>query len=637
MLPDVFSDNDKPKKQLPEKGGALNPVKVGNMNKNAYINQEYEVIVVGGGLSGVCAAIACARKGIRTALIQNRHVLGGNASSEIRMHICGADCHGRHDNARETGILEELLLTNREINPQHSFFVLDTVLWEKVQYQQNLSLFLNTQVLEVETADDSITAVYAHQWTTETNYRFRGRIFIDCTGDGVAAYQAGADTRQGREASGEYGEPHAPETADTHTMGNTIMFCARDTGHPVPFKKPFWAYTVTDDDLRERGHSHLVSQMEHYGIDSGFWWLELGGTQDVIKDGESIRDELLKYLYGVWDHIKNGGDHGAENYELEWVQFLPGKRESRRILGDYVLREQDVAAGTRFADAVAYGGWPMDIHPPEGFFYRGHPTNFIQLEDIYTIPYRCYYSRNIRNLMMAGRNISASHMAFGSVRVMATCAVGGQAVGTAAALAIQHGCSPRQVGQQYIGQLQQILLRDDCYIPGIRSTDTADLAPGAQIRASSHQQGWEPELTVNGISRIVGDRNNGWRSESLGEKGQWLELGLTRPVELSAVEIKFDSDLNQEIMISISETTRNLQTPGIPRKLVRSYRLELFRGDTPVYCEEETGNILRFRQHSIPEGILADRIRITCLSTHGEDFAAIYEVRAYGTEKEACP
>ncbi|MBP3683771.1 MAG: FAD-dependent oxidoreductase [Oscillospiraceae bacterium] len=600
------------------------------MEPKQYVTKTYDVVVIGGGLSGVCAAIASARHGARTALIQNRHVLGGNASSEIRMHICGADCHGRHDNARETGILEEILLTNREINPQHSFFVLDTVLWEKVHYQENLELFLNTHILEVETSGDAITAVCGHQWTTENNYRFTGTIFMDCTGDGVVAYRAGADTRQGREASWEYEEPHAPEMADTHTMGNTIMFIARDTGHPVKFKKPFWAYTVTDEDLRERGHSHLVSQMEHYGIDSGFWWLELGGTQDVIKDGEHIRDELLKYLYGIWDHIKNGGDHGAENYELEWVQFLPGKRESRRILGDYILREQDVAAGTRFADAVAYGGWPMDIHPPEGFFYQGHPTNFIQLDDVYTIPYRCYYSRNISNLMMAGRNISATHMAFGSVRVMATCAVGGQAAGTAAALAVKYNCTPRQVGQNHIRELQQTLLRDDCYIPGICGDDEQNLAFACKVCASSYQPDWEPELAVNGISRIEGSHNNGWRSAPLKDGEQWLELQLENSSPLSDVEIKFDSDLNNEIMISISETTRNLQTPGIPRKLIRSYRLELFHGETQVYCTEEQNNIQRFCRHSIPEEILADRIRITCLSTWGEAYATIYEVRAYG-------
>lgn len=601
------------------------------MDNKQYLQKDYEVVIAGGGLSGICAAIASARKGTKTVLIQNRHVLGGNASSEIRMHICGADCNGRHDNARETGIIEEILLDNRDINPQHSFSILDTVLWEKVKYQENLDLFLNTQVLEVETDSNEIQALYAHQWTTEQNYKFTGKIYIDCTGDGYVAFQAGAETRKGRESVAEYQEPHAPEKADTFTMGNTIMFCARNTGHPVKFKKPFWAYTVTDEDLKERGHSHLVTQMEHYGIDSGFWWLELGGTQDVIKDGESIRDELLKYLYGVWDHIKNGGEHGAENYELEWIQFLPGKRESRRIIGDYVLREQDVAAATRFADAVAYGGWPMDVHPPEGFFYDGHPTNFIQLDDIYTIPYRCYYSKNIHNLMMAGRNISATHIAFGSVRVMATCAIGGQAVGTAAALATKYDCSPREVGYNHIEELQQMLLRDDCYIPGIRNNDDKDLALQANITASSWKQEWEPSLVVNGISRTVSTQTNGWRSESLAQSGEWLDVNLEKPAKIAEINIKFDSNLNQAIMISISETIRNLQTPGIPKTLVKNYQIDIFNGEKLVYRVEEKENVQRFRKHILPENLVGDRVRITCLSTHGEKYASIYEVRVYDT------
>lgn len=599
------------------------------MEGKQYLHKEYEVVVAGGGMAGICAAISCARKGTKTVLIQNRHVLGGNASSEVRMHICGADCHGKHDNARETGIIEEILLDNREINPQHSFSILDTVFWEKVKYQENLDLFLNTQVLEVETTNDEIQALYAHQWTTETNYKFTGKIYIDCTGDGYVAYEAGAETRQGRESVSEYQEPHALEEADTYTMGNTLMFIARDVGHPVKFKKPFWAYTVTEDDLKERGHSHMVTQMEHYGIDSGFWWLEIGGTQDTIKDGESIRDELLKYLYGVWDHIKNGGDHGADNYELEWVQFLPGKRESRRIIGDYVLREQDVAAGTRFEDAVAYGGWPMDVHPPEGFFYEGHPTNFIQIDDIYTIPYRCYYSKNINNLMMAGRNISATHIAFGSVRVMATCAIGGQAVGTAAAMAMKYNCTPREVGQKHIEELQQALLRDDCYIPGVQNKDAKDLARTADIQASSWKKGWEPAQVVNGVSRIVSEDNNGWRSKELSDKGEWIEVVFEKASKIGEVDIKFDSDLNNEIMISISETTRNLQVPGIPKKLVKDYQVDIFDGDNVIYGFEETDNVQRFRKHIIPENVVGNRIRITCLSTHGKEYATIYELRVY--------
>ncbi|MCR2022726.1 FAD-dependent oxidoreductase, partial [Blautia pseudococcoides] len=291
----------------------------------------YEVIVVGGGMAGVCAAIASARTGACTALIQDRPVLGGNASSEIRMHICGATHHGHRENARETGILEEILLENRSRNPQHSFSIFDTVLWEKVRQEEKLELYLNTRVTDVETADGRILNLKAHQLTTEKEFMLEGNLYMDCTGDGMIGARAGASVRQGREGRAEFGETYAPDEPDTGTMGNSLMFRAVDMGKPVPFKRPQWAYEYSEEDLAYRGHSDYCSKMQNYDIESGYWWIELGGTQNTIDDAEEIRDELLKTLYGVWDHIKNKGDHGAENYALDWVQFLPGKRESRRI------------------------------------------------------------------------------------------------------------------------------------------------------------------------------------------------------------------------------------------------------------------------------------------------------------------
>lgn len=342
----------------------------------------YEVIVVGGGMAGVCAAIASARTGACTALIQDRPVLGGNASSEIRMHICGATHHGHRENARETGILEEILLENRSRNPQHSFSIFDTVLWEKVRQEEKLELYLNTRVTDVETADGRILNLKAHQLTTEKEFILEGTLYMDCTGDGMIAARAGASVRQGREGRIEFGETYAPDEPDTGTMGNSLMFRAVDMGKPVPFKRPQWAYEYSEEDLAYRGHSDYSSKMQNYDIESGYWWIELGGTQNTIDDAEEIRDELLKTLYGVWDHIKNKGDHGAENYALDWVQFLPGKRESRRIEGDYILREQDLLEGRVFEDTVAYGGWPMDMHPPQGFLFGGDPTKYIALENI---------------------------------------------------------------------------------------------------------------------------------------------------------------------------------------------------------------------------------------------------------------
>ena len=385
------------------------------------INENYDIAVIGGGMAGLCAAIGAAREGSRTVLLHDLPVLVGNASSEIRMHICVADYHAARANARETGILEEILLEHKHRNPENSFAIFDAILWEKAAFQENLTLRLNTRVTEVLTEGQKICGVKAVQMTTEKTMTISAHIFVDATGDGFVAAMAGADTESGREGKEVYGETYAPDETDSYTMGNSLMFKARDMGHPVPFVRPFWADVYTEDDMKNRSHRE---------ISSGYWWIELGGgTQDVIADGEEIRDELLKAMYGVWDHIKNGGDHGAENYELEWVGFLPGKRESRRIMGDYVLKEQDCKSAARFADTVAYGGWPMDVHVIEGFRKKNEEANvFLKLDDVYAIPYRAYYSRNIQNLMMAGRDISCSHMAFASTRVMGTCAVGGQGI-----------------------------------------------------------------------------------------------------------------------------------------------------------------------------------------------------------------
>ena len=394
--------------------------------------RRYDFVVAGGGLSGVCAAIAAARHGLRTALVHNRPVLGGNASSEVRMHVCGAaGLYCARKNARETGIIEELLLENKRRNPYHSFSILDTVLWEKTRFQENLDLYLNCHVHGVEMGGNRILSVLALQLTTEKAFQFEANLFADTTGDALLASLAGARTMTGAEGREVFGEPHAPAQSGPQTMGNSLMFTAVDRGELAPFCAPFWAYRFTEEDLQGRVHSDPSS---------GYWWIELGGLRDTIADYEDIRDELLKVLYGVWDHIKNGGGHGAENYALDWVQFLPGKRESRRVVGDYILTEQDLLAGRRFEDAAAYGGWPIDVHPSPGVFGRSEGANrFIDLERVYTIPYRCLYAADTANLMVGGRAISASHLAFASARVMGTTAAIGQAIGTAAAFPAPRG------------------------------------------------------------------------------------------------------------------------------------------------------------------------------------------------------
>ena len=578
----------------------------------------YDFVVVGGGMSGVCAAIAAARRGTKTALIHDRPVLGGNASSEIRMHICGADHHMSVPNARETGILEEILLENKRRNPEMVYPIFDSVLWEKVHYQENLTLFLNTHMTEVLCDGDRIEAVCALQMTTEKTFCIFGTLFLDATGDGVLGAKAGAEYRIGRESSSRYGESLAPDMEDSCTMGNSLMFKARDMGHEVPFIKPFWANTYTEEQLRLRDHSDITS---------GYWWIELGGGErDVISHGEELRDELLKAVFGVWDHIKNGGEHGAERMELEWVGFLPGKRESRRLIGDYVLTERDCLKSPRFDDAVAYGGWPMDIHTVEGFLNEsGAPTVWNQVNGIYSIPYRCLYSKNIRNLFLGGRAISCSHVAFSSTRVMGTCAVVGQAAGTAAAMAGKRNLEPREL-LDYVGELQQELLKDDCYIPFVVNQDPADYARQAAVTATHHITGWEPEKVINGVASTVEGESNGWRAPI--EGGPSLVLTLPERIPIREIRLMLDSNLSREITQSINQDVLSRQKSGPPSELLKEYEVDILLEGKIIehMAVQSQGQRL---QRIFLNGREGNAVRIKAISTYGSREAVIFEVRIY--------
>lgn len=581
----------------------------------------YDFVVVGGGMSGICAAIAAARYGIQVALIHNRPVLGGMASSEHRMHICGADRHMSNPNARETGILEEILLEHKRRNPENSYAIFDSVVWEKVKFQEHLDLYLNTHMTGVEVDQNHIIGITAVQLTTEKEFHFFGKMFLDATGDGTLGAKAGAEYRLGREARGIYGESLAPEQGDSVTMGSSLMFQTKDVGHPVPFVKPFWAYTFDESQLRLRDHSDVTS---------GYWWIELGGVKErIIEDGEQIRDELLKTIFGVWDHIKNGGDHGAENLELEWGGFLPGKRESRRLIGDYVLKQQDCAGNTAFPDAVAYGGWTMDIHTPGGFADESsEATVWNQVKDIYRIPYRCLYSKNIENLFLGGRAISCSRVAFSSTRVMATCAVTGQAAGTAAALAVKKGCTPREVGKN-ITELQQELLKNDCYIPGIRNCDLEDQARTAVVSATSELPGYEAAQVINGISRTEGNVPNCWKanmSENPKLILQWKDV-----IQASEIQLTFDSNLSREITPSINRAVLQRQSRLSPPELIRDYEVCFWHSGELVYQTRRAGDGQRLQRINLSQSVVCDTITLEPLNTYGCDTAAVYEVRVYAS------
>lgn len=442
-----------------------------------------DIAVIGGGLAGVCAAIAAARNGATVALVHDRPVLGGNASSEIRMSPLGATGGGNRF-AEEMGIVGELKLESHYRNPEGNPYLWDAILLDHVLKEENIELFLNTSVFEVEVGDRRIRKVHALQLAGETRLSFESKVFVDCTGDGTVGFLAGAEYMQGREGRDDFGESFAPEKPDKYTMGNTIYFEVKDAGKPVRYVPPAFAYPKEKiGEILAAGGKVVNEKMT--GFD--YWWFEYGGTLDTIHDNEVIKYELQKLAYGIWDFIKNSGKFSADTLTLEWIGSVAGKRESRRFIGEYILTQKDLEEQTEFKDAVCYGGWSIDTHPEEGIYSR-EPSSSHQWVNSYNIPFRSLYSRNIQNLMFAGRNISATHIAFASSRVINTCALAGQAAGTGAALATAYGCTPSDIARVHIKELQQRLFRDDCTFWGGRNEDPADKARNTMVTSSGFRE-----------------------------------------------------------------------------------------------------------------------------------------------------
>ncbi|MDX6765317.1 MAG: FAD-dependent oxidoreductase [Candidatus Methylacidiphilales bacterium] len=583
-----------------------------------------DLLVAGGGLAGVCAALSAARNGARVVLVQDRSVLGGNASSEIKMHVVGADCHGAKPGCRESGLMEELRLEDAARNPAGVYSQWDLLLYEKVILEPNIRLLLDTDVIGVEVADQVIQSARAVRLSTEDEFIIRARFFADCTGDGRLGAEAGADYHVGREGKADYGESLAQEKADRQTLGSSILLTGRKHDTPQPFVRPSWVRTFKKEDFKLRP----IKSFEY-----GYWWFEWGGQLDTLKDNAEIRHELMRITLGVWDYIKNSGEFPeAANWGLEWVGSIPGKRESRRFYGTYRLTEMDVLKPGHFDDTVAYGGWFVDTHPPMGVDAPEEPPCIQHhFDHLFPLPLRCYHSRNIANLFFAGRNISATHIAFASTRVMATCAVGGQAVGTAAALWLHEKTNDiRSLSTpENIRALQQRLLRDDAFLLDLRNEDPADLARTASARASSGSN--TAALALDGVTRDLRAAFGSWSSDSVhawtsAELPASLALELAKPAPIREIHVTFDSGFEKELLLTPSHHHQKISAPRGPQtKLVRHYRLKI----DGVVVHEETHNILRKRVHRLPAAVSGQTVEVECLATHGAPVARIFEVRSY--------
>lgn len=450
-----------------------------------------EIAVIGAGPAGVCAAVTAARIGRKVVLVGDRPVIGGNSSSEIRVWTRGATGGGSLY-AEETGVWGDLKLRNLFLNREGNPVLWDDVLLEQVLANKNISLLLNTHITNLNlNGQCTVQSVSGFQLGTEKFYEIHADYFIDCTGDGTLGALARLPFTKGRESQSDYQESLAPEKADSQTLGNSILFFSKKLENPVTYHAPSFVYDLKYiENLIDRGGRVVNETMNG----SDCWWFEYGGAVDTITDAQDIAFELKRLALGVWNYIKNSGKFDADHLTLEWIGNIPGKRESRRMVTDYVLTQNDIVNGTNFSDASFYGGWYLDFHPSDGIYTEEDFCSQIPV-GVYQIPLRCLYNSSVKNLLFAGRDIGTTHAAFASTRIMDTCALSGQAAATLASACLDNRVSPSDLSQNQIFKIRQKLLRMDMFLPGYQNEDENDIARKAFVNASSVIRGCLEEET----------------------------------------------------------------------------------------------------------------------------------------------
>ena len=431
--------------------GAMNDIRL-NLRPRTTVacsGATYDLCVVGGGIGGICTAVSAARLGLKVALVHDRPILGGNNSSEVRVHL------GAWQNMPPYPRLGDVLAEfgpKRGGNAEAASNYEDERKMAIVKAEKNIDLFLNEHVSGVLTnGDGRISAACARNTRTGVLRRFAARWFADCTGDGTVGYLAGADWRMGRETYGETEEPWAPELADMLTMGASIQWRAHAVKGAAPFPLRPWMIRFSD----ENGRPEL----------KGDWDWEAGIGRDQLKDAERIRDYGLLVAYSNWAYAKNIASNRLDfaDKELEWVAYVAGRRETRRLMGDFILSEKHILDKDFQKDGTCATTWTIDLHFPktqEQTKFAGEPFRSNSENKAiwpYPIPYRCYYSRNVPNLFMAGRCISVTHVALGTVRLMRTIGMMGEVVGMAASVCKAHGCDPRDVYTSHFGELKALM------------------------------------------------------------------------------------------------------------------------------------------------------------------------------------
>jgi len=590
----------------------------------------FDFIVVGAGVAGCNAAIAAARGGAKVAQIQDRPMVGGNNSAEMGVPVSGGSSIGK---GRETGL-------NEEIGRVHSFNYLSK--WASgadlvIANEPNISLFLNSHVFEAEVDEDwGIKAVKAFNMIDGHHTRYTADVFADCTGDGWLGYYAGAGVMLGRESKEMFGEKNAKDIADSITMSGSLMqnsilgYQAIDMGKPTPFDAPEWVYQLTNS----KGLESRPRMQDRYR--AGTWWTENHGRIDDLWDPEWARDDLLMVSLAYFNWMKKHSSlaEKATNYQLKYIPITNAKRETRRLVGDYIYTEHDAVQRTVFEDRVGYFIWKLDVHHPLGIYSDGSAYDYETNISPASIPFRILYSKDVPNMLMAGRHVSVTHVALGTARVQGTTGMMGQIIGTAAAMCVKQKIMPRNIYKSHMPELQQQLLKDDLTIVHLRNEDPNDLALASSVKASSSKSVEDDAYSViNGLTRPVDDDwemwigkvpNNMWISDPQQPMPQWVELDFGKEKEVNSVYLTFDTDLKAKRYISWEMKVEE----RMPPQCVRDYQVQVQKDGQWVTVAEAKNNYQRRRIHRFPAAQTA-KIRVLITATNGDPSARIYEVRAY--------
>ena len=555
--------------------------------------KKFDIAIVGAGPGGVGTALSAARNGLKVALISGRPTVGGNASNEGTINLDGASSH--HFGMHETGIANEIKATK-----EHFDCTIQKAMELLINAEKNIKLFKNELCIAAKAKDNKIISLTTVNTITLQKYTYKADLFADCSGDGWLGYYAGAAYRVGREANWEFDESLASQSPDLATMSGCICdyhpempktrtFFAEDTGSPIKFKTPDWAIKFSEAEIPRRTPNNFKRAE---------WWVENSNYYDDLWNDEFARDEMIRLGVGYFGWLKNiyKEKEKTANYKLKYIALHNSKRESRRLIGDYILSEKDYTEGTTFEDVVTYCGWALDIHHPKGI-YSGEDGPFLSNKavPITPIPYRCLYSKNISNLFMAGRCISVSHVGLGSVRVEATIVTEGHVVGAAASLCKKHSITPRDIYKNKIKELQQLLIKQDLTIPGIKSEDGENIAPKCHIEATSFYKNFRQPLTYGFPGKWVGIKGEhfcgpDWKNKFKG--AEYYKVYIKNTLKQNVIARLYDVDDNdnyfkkEEIKLTLTENFEGwLELPFSKTKKGKAFLVSLEPEDT-IYWQQ---------------------------------------------------